>query len=106
MERLMQQSNGKPVMTNVPAAPLPVVVVVAGPVGLAAAAHLLERGLDPLVLEAGEVGAGVKGWAHVRVFSPWRHNLDAARSEEHTSELQSRPHLVCRLLLEKKNNEN
>src|SRR5436305_10822221 len=26
------------------------------------------------------------------------------RSEEHTSELQSRPHLVCRLLLEKKNN--
>src|SRR3989442_3260691 len=27
-----------------------------------------------------------------------------ARSEEHTSELQSRPHLVCRLLLEKKNN--
>src|SRR3989442_9835911 len=27
------------------------------------------------------------------------------RSEEHTSELQSRPHLVCRLLLEKKNTE-
>src|SRR5436305_11402494 len=27
---------------------------------------------------------------------------DEARSEEHTSELQSRPHLVCRLLLEKK----
>src|SRR3989442_8901178 len=34
-----------------------------------------------------------------------RHNLErveALRSEEHTSELQSRPHLVCRLLLEKK----
>src|SRR5436305_11018624 len=29
-----------------------------------------------------------------------------ARSEEHTSELQSRPHLVCRLLLEKKKNKN
>src|SRR5690554_7411924 len=28
--------------------------------------------------------------------------LRALRSEEHTSELQSRPHLVCRLLLEKK----
>src|SRR3989442_11880167 len=28
--------------------------------------------------------------------------LDLFRSEEHTSELQSRPHLVCRLLLEKK----
>src|SRR2546422_2258983 len=30
----------------------------------------------------------------------------AARSEEHTSELQSRLHLVCRLLLEKKKNKN
>src|SRR5436305_2285139 len=30
--------------------------------------------------------------------------LSASRSEEHTSELQSRPHLVCRLLLEKKKN--
>src|SRR5690554_7367451 len=29
-------------------------------------------------------------------------NMTFARSEEHTSELQSRPHLVCRLLLEKK----
>jgi cation diffusion facilitator CzcD-associated flavoprotein CzcO len=32
---------------------LPVVVIGAGPVGLAAAAHLLDRGLEPLVLEAG-----------------------------------------------------
>src|SRR5690554_7382535 len=31
-------------------------------------------------------------------------NAHSGRSEEHTSELQSRPHLVCRLLLEKKNN--
>src|SRR3989442_9724218 len=30
---------------------------------------------------------------------------DKERSEEHTSELQSRPHLVCRLLLEKKKNQ-
>src|SRR5690554_914992 len=30
-------------------------------------------------------------------------SLSSSRSEEHTSELQSRPHLVCRLLLEKKN---
>src|SRR3989442_11855425 len=30
-------------------------------------------------------------------------SLGELRSEEHTSELQSRPHLVCRLLLEKKN---
>src|SRR5690554_7674611 len=34
---------------------------------------------------------------------PWRPPLPKPpRSEEHTSELQSRPHLVCRLLLEKK----
>src|SRR5439155_21545389 len=32
-------------------------------------------------------------------------NVQAARSEEHTSELQSRGHLVCRLLLEKKNGD-
>src|SRR3989442_10771185 len=34
--------------------------------------------------------------------SEW-HRFGMSRSEEHTSELQSRPHLVCRLLLEKKN---
>src|SRR3989442_10400879 len=32
----------------------------------------------------------------------WAEGLRSSRSEEHTSELQSRPHLVCRLLLEKK----
>ncbi|WP_440074335.1 NAD(P)-binding domain-containing protein, partial [Streptosporangium sp. OZ121] len=50
-----------------------------GPVGLAAAAHLATRGLDFLVLEAGQrVGASVAQWAHVRVFSPWRYNIDSA----------------------------
>src|SRR3989442_8491773 len=34
---------------------------------------------------------------------PIRPGWSWTRSEEHTSELQSRPHLVCRLLLEKKN---
>ncbi len=58
---------------------LPVVVIGAGPVGLAAASHLVERGMQPLVLEAGEtVGASVLRWGHVRVFSPWRFNLDRA----------------------------
>src|SRR5690554_7243164 len=33
------------------------------------------------------------------------YSLAKKRSEEHTSELQSRPHLVCRLLLEKKNKQ-
>ncbi len=58
---------------------LPVVVIGAGPVGLAAAAHLLERGLTPLVLESGEsVGAGMLQWAHVRMFSPWEFTIDRA----------------------------
>jgi thioredoxin reductase len=58
---------------------LPVVVIGAGPVGLAAAAHLLERGLEPLVLERGdEVASNVVSWSHVRVFSPWSFNIDDA----------------------------
>lgn len=60
------------------ASDLPVVIIGAGPVGLAAAAHVLSRGLTPLVLEAGpSVGAGVRRWGHVRMFSPWRCNVDA-----------------------------
>jgi flavin-dependent dehydrogenase len=42
-----------------------VAAIGAGPVGLAAAANLLERGLEPLVLEAGaEVGASIREWGH------------------------------------------
>jgi thioredoxin reductase len=60
-------------------ASLPVVVIGAGPVGLAAAVHLLNRGETPLVLEAGPtVGANIAQWAHVRVFSPWEFNMDPA----------------------------
>jgi thioredoxin reductase len=58
---------------------LPVAVIGAGPVGLAAAAHLLERGLDPLILEAGgQPGANVVQWRHVRLFTPWCLALDPA----------------------------
>ena len=58
--------------------PLPVVIIGAGPVGLAAAAHLLSRGLEPLLLEAGDsVGAGLQRWAHVRMFSPWEFTIDS-----------------------------
>src|SRR5436305_7997549 len=42
------------------------------------------------------------GFAHARAGSAQRRTTPSRRSEEHTSELQSRPHLVCRLLLEKK----
>ncbi|MEV3937346.1 flavoprotein [Glycomyces sp. NPDC049804] len=56
-----------------------VAVIGAGPVGLAAAAHLVERGLIPIVLEAGEGPAdAIRQWGHVRLFSPWRFDIDAA----------------------------
>ncbi|MBG6215942.1 thioredoxin reductase [Arthrobacter sp. CAN_A6] len=58
---------------------LPVAVIGAGPIGLSAAVHLLERGLTPLVLEQGAlVGAAVRQWAHIRLFSPWQYNVDPA----------------------------
>ena len=58
---------------------LPVAVIGAGPVGLAAAAHLIARGLDVRVYEGGAtVGASVLDWRHVRVFSPWKYNIDPA----------------------------
>lgn len=57
----------------------PVVIIGAGPQGLAAAAHLRERGLMPLVLERGDrVGAAVREWAHVRLFSSWPELVDSA----------------------------
>jgi cation diffusion facilitator CzcD-associated flavoprotein CzcO len=61
---------------------LPVAVIGGGPVGLAAAAQLLKRGATPLVLEAGsQVGASVLEWGHVRIFSPWKYDIDPAARE-------------------------
>ncbi|MFE6843829.1 NAD(P)-binding domain-containing protein [Streptomyces sp. NPDC057686] len=58
---------------------LPVVVIGAGPIGLAAAAHLVDQGIEPLVLEAGPVvGSAVRDWSHVRLFSPWGEVVDPA----------------------------
>jgi thioredoxin reductase len=58
---------------------LPVAVIGAGPVGLAAAAHLIQRGLSVKVYEAGStVAANVRDWGHVRLFSPWQYNTDTA----------------------------
>jgi thioredoxin reductase len=56
-----------------------VAVIGAGPIGLAAAAHLMERGLRPIVLEAGPgAGHSVRQWGHVQLFSPWEYNVDRA----------------------------
>src|SRR5690606_28425393 len=61
---------------------LPVAVIGAGPVGLAAAAHLVQRGLPFVLFEAAsDVSASFAGVRHVRLFSPWRFNVDrVARS--------------------------
>src|ERR671918_653088 len=62
-----------------PATNEPVAVIGAGPVGLAAAAHLAERGMDFVVLEEGNSpGAAIEHWGHVRLFSPWRFDVDSA----------------------------
>jgi Pyridine nucleotide-disulphide oxidoreductase len=61
---------------------LPVAVIGAGPVGLTAASHLLSRSLEPITFEAGEApGASVRDWGHVRVFSPWRYNIDPVAAD-------------------------
>jgi thioredoxin reductase len=58
---------------------LPVAVIGGGPVGLAAAAHLIARGLPVKVYEAGpQVGSNIRDWGHVRVFTPWRYCVDQA----------------------------
>ncbi|RWP40797.1 NAD(P)-binding domain-containing protein [Mesorhizobium sp.] len=57
---------------------LPVAIIGGGPVGLAAAAQLVSRGLPVKVYEAGSaVGSNLLDWSHVRVFTPWRYCVDA-----------------------------
>ena len=69
-----------------------VAVIGAGPVGLAAAAHLLERGLEPVVIEAGPtVGHAVRQWSHVQTFSPWEYNIDKAADRLLTAAGWNRP---------------
>ncbi len=61
---------------------LPVAIIGAGPVGLAAAAHLTLRNQPFILFEAGKtVASNVLTWKHVRIFSPWKYNIDKAARE-------------------------
>ena len=56
---------------------LPVAIIGAGPIGLATAANLTDRGIDFVLLEAGDrIGASIEQWGHIRLFTPWRHLVD------------------------------
>ncbi|MBX4149787.1 FAD-dependent oxidoreductase [Paenibacillus lautus] len=58
---------------------LPIAIIGAGPIGLAAAAHLAERGQKFILFEAGpSIGQNILQWGHVRLFSPWQYNIDKA----------------------------
>jgi thioredoxin reductase len=74
-------SNSVPVHFELPRkeSDLPTVIIGGGPIGLAAAAHLAKVGEKFLLLEAGAtVGNHILQWGHVRLFSPWRYNVDKA----------------------------
>ncbi len=58
---------------------LPVVIIGAGPIGLATASHLSKRNIAFLILEAGDrIAQNIESWRHVSMFSPWEYNLDRA----------------------------
>lgn len=58
---------------------LPVAIIGAGPIGLAAGAHLLERGIEFVIYERGETAAAsIAAWGHTRLFSPWSLLVDPA----------------------------
>ncbi|MFA1737827.1 NAD(P)-binding domain-containing protein [Lysinibacillus fusiformis] len=76
---------------NNPNKNLPIVIIGAGPIGLAAAAHIVEQKQAFILLEAGrEIAHNIRTWGHVTLFSPWRYNtnkvaralLDASGWEE------------------------
>ena len=74
----MTITHTSPTSTN----DLPIAIVGAGPVGLAAAAHLAQRSLPFVLLEAGpSVGHSVMQWGHVPLFSPWRYCVDETAAQ-------------------------
>lgn len=58
---------------------LPIAIIGAGPIGLAAAANLIQRDQNFILLEAGSrIAASVWEWRHVRSFTPWSYLVDPA----------------------------
>lgn len=56
---------------------LPVIIIGTGPIGLAAAAHLAHRNESLIVLEKSDsAGSSQRDWGHVRLFTPWKYNID------------------------------
>ncbi|MGL4439248.1 MAG: NAD(P)-binding domain-containing protein [Bosea sp. (in: a-proteobacteria)] len=56
-----------------------IAIIGAGPVGLAAGAHAIERGMTPIIIEQGpDIGHAVRQWAHVPMFSNWAYDIDSA----------------------------
>ena len=56
---------------------LPIAIIGAGPIGLAAAAHLVAKNVSFMIFESGHtVGSNILQWGHVRLFSPWQYNID------------------------------
>src|SRR5260370_1637130 len=78
------------------------IVVGGGATGVGVAIDAASRGYDVLLLEQSDFGKGTSSRSTKLVHGGVRY-LEQGRSEEHTSELQSHLNLVCRLLLEKKN---
>jgi glycine/D-amino acid oxidase-like deaminating enzyme len=66
-------------MSSANASTLPVAVIGAGPVGLAAAAHLAQRNQAFILFESGPAAAAaMREWSHVTFFSPWQYTVDDA----------------------------
>src|SRR2546429_3933092 len=65
----------------------------------------LQLGVEPSHYEPGDAAAGRPPTTGAEAGRATGSTEERERSEEHTSELQSRLHLVCRLLLEKKKKE-
>jgi cation diffusion facilitator CzcD-associated flavoprotein CzcO len=76
---LFDAHTGKHATNGKTASELPIAIIGAGPVGLAAAAHLVEREMPFVLFEAGpRVGHSALAWGHVQLFSPWQYCVDPA----------------------------